>query len=811
MKKKRQEIREDTIDFRALISKFIKKWYWFVIAIIIAYFSAIAYIKFYTEPVYRVSAYLLAKDESATIKGIGATSSYGSSKNLSNEIAIIRSFDVVWKVMEELDFGISYYHKGKFNTKEFYHNSPIKVVLDSNSYQIANAPFYITFLGENKYKLESYINSNLAYDVKTDKSLESTTNIYINEIIEFGVPYKNKNIGFTVFVQNPYFVQNDTKLFFTINDRTNLTLIYKNKLNITQQSKESSLLELSTSGPLLQKDIEFINKTCETYVQYGLDEKTLQASKTINFIDEQLESISRYLKNADEQMESFRTKNKIADVDKSTKLAYTKLEGLETQKASIQLNIKYYHYILDYIQSNKDFKAIVAPSAIGIGDPLLSNLIGQLISLKTERIAIESSSTKKNPVLQNLDERISNVKQTLEENLKNIISGTELTLKDLNFRISEIEEKLEILPQTERLYLEVQRKYNLNDNLYTYLLEKRAEAAISRASSTPDARILDKARLQTSPQIAPKTNLIYTAFFMIILIIPIIIIIVNDFLNNKIMSKSDLESITDLPILGIIGHSKIKSNLAVYDKPKSGIAEAFRSIRINLNYLLPDKVKKVVTITSSISGEGKTFCSINLASILSLSGYKTILIGADLRKPKIFDDFGFNNLKGMSNYLAGRAQLEDIINTSKFDNLDVLLSGPVPPNPAELLNNQRMDTLIEELKLKYDYIVIDTPPIGLVADCFILMKYSDINIYIVRHGYTETRLLEKVDSMYEEGKISNMNIIINDLIDTDAKYGYGYEYGYGYYNGYGYYEEDNDSMLKKAKEWIQKLRNKTTS
>jgi polysaccharide biosynthesis transport protein len=243
----------------------------------------------------------------------------------------------------------------------------------------------------------------------------------------------------------------------------------------------------------------------------------------------------------------------------------------------------------------------------------------------------------------------------------------------------------------------------------------------------------------------------------------------------------------------------------VLDKPKSGIAEAFRSIRINMNYLAPDKEKKVVAITSSISGEGKTFCSINLASILALSGYKTILLGADLRKPKIFDDFGFNNLKGISTFLAGKAKIDEIINRAKFDNLDVMLAGPVPPNPAELLSNPRMDELMTELKLRYDYVVIDTPPIGLVADCFMLMKYSDINIYIVRHGYTETRLLEKVDSMYEEGKITNMNIIINDLVDKDAKYGYGYEYGYGYYNGYGYYEEDDDSTITAVKKFIKKF------
>jgi capsular exopolysaccharide synthesis family protein len=808
MKKKRQEIREDTIDFRAILSKFISKWYWFTIALVIGYFLAKAYIKFYTEPIYKVSASILAKDESGSIKGfnISGGMSASSSKNLGNEMAIIKSFDMIWRVMGQLDFGISYYHQGKITTKEFYNNAPYRVVLDSSSYQISNVPFFITFLGGNKFRLTANYYNQPSYDLKSSKQVDELNTLQINEILEFGQPFKRNNLAFTVYITNPYFVQNDTKLYFTINDRTNLTLYYKSKLNIIQLTKDASVLDLVTTGPLLNKDIEFINKVCEVYVQYGLEEKNSQATKTIKFIDEQLESISNYLKNADQQMETFRTKNKIADVDKSTKLAYTKLEGLESQKSTILLNIKYYRYILDYIQSNKDLKSIVAPSAIGIGDPLLSTLISQLISLKTERVAIEATTTKKNPVLQTLDDKINNIKQTLEENLRNIINGTELSLKDLNTRISEIEAKLELLPQTERLYLEVQRKYTLNDNLYTYLLEKRAEAAISKSSSSPDARILDRARAQTSPVIAPKTNLIFTACFMIAFLVPLVLIIILDFLNSKIMSKKDLEAITDLPILGIIGHSQVKSNLAVLDKPKSGIAEAFRSIRINMNYLAPDKNKKIIAITSSISGEGKTFCSINLASILAISGHKTILIGADLRKPKIFDDFGFNNLKGVSTFLAGKAKIEEIINKAKFDNLDVMLAGPVPPNPAELLNSPRMDKLMAQLLEMYDYVVIDTPPIGLVADCFMIMKYSDINIYIVRHGYTEARLLEKVDSMFEEGKISNMSIIINDLVNKDAKYGYGYEYGYGYYSGYGYYEEDNDDFTKTLKNILNKFK-----
>lgn len=805
MKKKRQELKEDSIDFIGLLNKFVSKWYYFTIGAVLAYFGAQFYIYYYTEPIYRVSTTLLTKDQSNAIRLLGSGSSFGGAeKSLSNEIAMIRSFDMIMKVISQLNFDVTYYHIGKVKSKEFYKDGPFRVQLDTSSYQIANVPFYVTILHGNKFRLEAEIYNSDVYDVATNNIMYKSEPIKINEIVEFGKPYKNKNIGFTLFLQNPYFVQGETKLYFTIRDRTSLTLMYKGKLGVIQPYKDATLLEMSTSGPLLEKDIDFVNKAAEVYIQNGLEEKNKVWTNTIKFIDEQLIEISLSLKDAEKEMQLFKSSSKGGNVEKSIELAYSKLENFENQKSTILLNLKYYHYILEYIRSNKDIKEIVAPSAIGIGDPVLGTMIGQLISLKSERANISYEiKSDKNAYAVNLDNKIRHTTATLDENLMNIINGTELTLKDLNNRIYQIESTLDNIPESERMMLEIQRKFKLNDNLYTFLLERRAEAGITKASNVPDSKILDKARIMNSSQIAPKVNLIYTASFMLGIVIPFVILIILDFLNNRILSKQGLESITDIPILGIVGHSDIRSNLIVLDKPKSGIAESFRSIRINLSYIAPEKEKKVIAITSSISGEGKTFCSINLASIIALSGKKTLLMGADLRKPKIYDDFGLSNLKGISTYLARKSTLDEIINKTRVDNLDIVLSGAVPPNPAELLGSQRLADMMEELKERYDYIIMDTPPIGLVADSFLLIKYSDINIYIVRHNYTEARLLEKIDGFHDDGKVTNLSIIINDLYAKDAKYGYGYEYGYGYYSGYGYYEENSDSKNLLKKLWTK--------
>jgi capsular exopolysaccharide synthesis family protein len=336
-------------------------------------------------------------------------------------------------------------------------------------------------------------------------------------------------------------------------------------------------------------------------------------------------------------------------------------------------------------------------------------------------------------------------------------------------------------------------------------LEKRAEAGIAKASNLPDIKLLEAATGYSAWMVAPQTKNIYTMASIAGLLLPFLYIFLKSVTNNKITSKDSITNYTNIPILGIIGHSVSKSNLVVAENPKSGIAEAFRSLRVNLGYLSGAKESKLISITSSISGEGKTFCSINLATIIALAGHKTILIGADMRKPKIFADFGHANDKGLSTFLAGKHQLDEVIKTTNVQDLHFITAGPVPPNPAELMELPKLAVLVAELKKTYDFIVIDTPPVGLVSDAFSLLRQSDINIYIVRHKYTEIKLLEKINNIYNEGRIKNLGIVINDLVAGDAKYSYGYEYGYGYYQGYGYYEEETFSKTRSLKKFFSKF------
>jgi tyrosine-protein kinase Etk/Wzc len=780
---------DNKLDIKGLLLKYLKYWPLFIISSLIAYASAYLIIR-YSEPLYKVNALIMIKDAGGTESSfLSELRLFKENKKLANEIAIIGSYDMVFSSLKQLDFNVSYFHEGNVRTTELYQNLPYKVLPDTGSKkQPFNTPIYIEILTETEYLL------------KINQKIIGKFN--------FGKPIHFNRLNFTILRDSRIpFERPPDKLFFIINYMPSYVNAYRGKLSVSKYYKESTLLELSSSGSIIQKEVDFINKLVDVYIQTGLDEKNQVAKNTISFIDDQIAGISISLTDAENELEVFQKRNRIISLDFTTNAVLGKLDKLEAEKAVLLVKAKYYAYIQNYIKINKEnVNEIIAPSAMGIDDPLLNSLIGDLSRLYTEKAAISKSTTQKNPYLNVIEQKIKNTKEALEENLRNIIATSNLAINDVNNRIQETEGKISSLPRTERKLIDIQRKFNLNNHIYNYLLEKKAEAGIALASNLADNKIVDRARAINAIKISPQKNKIYTISAILGIGIPIIIIVLVNILNTKIVSQDQIRSHTDIPILGIIGHVADNSNLTVIDKPKSSIAEAFRSIRINLQYLSPEKTHKIISITSSISGEGKTFSSINLAGIIALSGKKTLLVGADMRKPKIYNDFKLSNDKGLSTYLAGVSQIEEITYSSGIENLDIIPSGPPPPNPSELLGLVRMDSLIEELRKSYDFIIMDTPPLGLVSDAFQLMKYSDINLYIVRHRYTEISMLEKVNNLYQEDKIKNMSILINDLLLKDARYNYGYKYGYGYYNSYGYYEEERKDKFRFLKKILKRFK-----
>lgn len=778
---------EDTIDVKAYLAKFWSKWYWFLLTWLVAFAIAKIYLR-YQRPEYYVHGTVLVNSQNSYERNLGGLGLFTGGTNLVDELSIVKSYDLIAKTLHSLpEFGITYMHKGDVNTMEWYKTSPIRVELDSASFQLADLPFFVTPLPGNKYRIQAEAAQATVYDLRIHSVEGFRTNVKINEVGEFGKPHTGEYFSFTLYLNNPGYKEEENRFYFSIVNRINQAQSYKNRLQVGPLSEKASILRMALNGPVVRKDIDFINAHMRTYVEHELDVKNRIAENTLAFINQQLHEIAGSLEKTENAMEKFRSQAGIVDFGTATGTVAAKLQTLEESKGNIQLRLSYYTYIREYIEANKELADMAVPSAIGIADPVFSGLLSQLVTMKTERMQLLISTSVSNPYVKDLDAKIRIATSSLLESITNVIKGEELTLRDLNRRIAEAESKLGHLTGSERDFLDIQRNLNLNNHLYNFLLEKRAEAGITKASNRPSHSIVDEARILSAVQTGPNAKLYYNIALMLGLFLPIGIILLMDFLNDKIKSKEELQKASPLPILGIVGHCTEKefTNLIVAEKPKSNIAEAMRAIRMDLAYLIPDKERKIITVTSSISGEGKTFLSMNLATIYAISGKRVLLIGADLRKPKIFDDFNLDNSIGLTTYLSGRALLDKVIHRTQVNNLDLMLAGPVPPNPAELLSSDKMTALLAELSEIYEVIVIDTPPVGLVADAFALMTASDINLYVVRHNYTRKGMLDKVNDMYRSGKLKNMSLIVNDFSGGSET---GYSYGYGY--GYGVYVED---------------------
>lgn len=789
-------------------------WLLFLVSLVGALSIAFAYVR-YTEPVYKVSTSILLRDDAqkdAGMDNLFKELGIGSGKkNLENEIEVLKSTPIISKAIERLDFKILYFAEGNISTAEIYHKNPFTVIIDTLGEEFTNLPIYIKKLSQKEYQLhtknekEFFDPETQSFSQKNPVSLPSRCNL------QFGISYHLDRTRFSITFDKLLMKEfkNNPAFFFIYTDAEGIAENYKSRLNVRQINKLSTILDLSLTGKNLMKETDFLNKLVEVYTETLLEQKNRVASNTIRFIDDQLTEITVSLQDAEEELKYFRANNKIMDLSFAASNAFSKLDALETEKATVEVKRKYYDYLLKYVKANAAVKDVVAPSSIGIDDPLLTSLIQQLSKLGTEKSVLSISAKEKNPSWFVLEDKINSVKRELVENIRGLIANSRITIEELNKRIVVLEKSVNQLPDNERKLVNIQRKFNLNDNIYTYLLQKRAEAGISRASNMPDCQVVEIADGRSASLVAPKKVVVFAVALFFGLLIPTLFSLVRIWLNDKILSKEDLENESTIPIVGMVGNKTQPSNLVTYNNPRGPITEDFRSIKLNLPYMQPNRDIRVICVTSSVPGEGKTFCSVNLASVFALSGKKTLVLFADLRRPRIDKDLAVNTDMGLSNVLIGRNSLDQVVQESSIPNLYVLPAGPTPPNPAELLGTPVMKETIAALKKEFDIIVIDTPPIGLVADTLLMLEYSDANCYIVRHNYTRKIFLRKINEMYEEKRIQNVCLIINDIEGESVGYGYGYGYRYGGYGyQYGYFEEKEMTFWKKLTgKWFGKGNN----
>ncbi len=768
------------INFKELIQKIAIKWYYFLFTLLTLVSIALAYI-YFAQTIYLVRASILLNGEVKNglnsgnfLKGMELMS---SQTELEDEIGILKSYNLAENTINKLDFGVSYYSRTNFKSIEpSVTNYPFKIELDSTVNQIVGIPVYIVRTSDSTYSISATAKKVGTYNFYTNRATEIVQDYEVNSIGIIGKPFLENNLSFKLKFNRPFYGETETNYYFVINNLNSLADSYRELLDIKPISLESNLVEVTLKTTNPDRGITLLNTLLEVYRTDELLKKNELGYKTIKFIDDQLGGVSDELRQVEGSLESFRSRNNILDINTTAENLTKNLDKLETDRSILAQKLKYYRYIASSLEKESTLKNIDAPSTFGIEDPLLNNLLMELSRLNQERVGLNYSSKEENPVAEVLTLKINSTKRALIVNVNNFIAASSQALTDLNNKINSINGQVQGLPRSERELVSIKRQFDFNDNVYSYLLEKRAEAGIAIASNTVEKTIIDYAKQVGSGPLSPNKKLILIVAVLASFVFSIGLIIIKDVLNDNITTIQDVERYSTIPFIGIISHgSKSERASVIVAHTKSAIGESFRSLRVNLQYLTLGNENNVIGVTSSVEGEGKTFCSVNLGVAMAQSGKRTIVIDSDLRRPKVAASFRLKNERGLSSYLIGSCILKEIINVTSIKGLDVITSGPIPPNPLDLIGLPKMEELINTLKQTYSTIIIDSPPMGFVSEYIILMKYTNANIYVVRSNYTNRFLLDRINRLYEEKKIKNVSILLNDFKSTVN--GYNYVYG----------------------------------
>lgn len=768
-------LEEEPVDIRKYINKVAANWYWFAVSLAIAF--TVAYmVNRYAQPLYSLSSTIILKENRA-MSGISGSEdvmqgiNFGNSNTISNELMVLSSYYLNRQVVENLALRTTYYAIGRRGIREtmLYQQAPYKVRAIPGAPLRINYPVMVTILSDSTYLLEI----NDSYDIHRE--------------MKFGEAFVHPDFNFTLEADAGQIgVYRHRKVYFVQNDLNRLTNEFRRSLSVSHNDQNGSVISLTFRHCNIKLASDYLNELARVYVQYGLEEKNLTAINTINFIDSQLGSISDSLNQAEDNLQNFRLTNKVVDLSQEGSMMFEKLSEVQSEKAIITMKINYYQYLLNYLNDNSDLKDVIFPVAFGISDGSLSSMISQLGQLYSERAVLSLNANENSPVLVSLNTKIAMTRQGMQENITNNLKAQQISLANIESRIRKAEGEISKLPVTERKLISYERKFNLNNEVYNYLLQKRTEASIAKAAAVPDNKLLDPALGENALLISPKRRQNLTIALLLGLLVPFVILFAIDYFNNRIDDISEITRRTRLTIIGRISHNPYKIPLPVVEKPKSSLAESFRGLRTNLQYLT-SQGQKVISITSAVSGEGKTFCSANLAAIIAMSGKKVLLTGLDLRKPKLHDAFGLKSNKGLSTYLVGKSTFDEIVMPTAQENLYVVPAGPVPPNPVELLESERLSVFVDVAREAFDFVIFDTPPVAIVSDALTINKYIDLNLFVVRQNYTVRHVYSLLAELQETNKIEKYYLVVNDMKIPSY---YGYNYGYGYHYSKGYYDVD---------------------
>ncbi|MEO6613324.1 MAG: polysaccharide biosynthesis tyrosine autokinase [Chitinophagaceae bacterium] len=762
-----------SLSLRDLFYKYVRFLPIFVLSVAIALLCAYAYLR-YATPIYSTTGTLIIKSDLPNARGdkfddIFGGGGSGKSQNIQNEIEVLKSKGLMSRVVEKLHLQYSYYVKGKIKTINIYKFGPFLIEATEITDSSQAFTLKIKFVNDQAFK------------VNND-----------NTVIGFDRYFKNQFGTFRLIRQGVGPVSKD----YTIDYQPTAVAaaLYAGSLQVTPKSVGTGILNITMQSTHPNLGADVVNNLLDEYGDYTKELKNKTADQMLDFIDNRLSVIKRELDSVQGMLLRYSQENNLIDIEAQSTNYFANLSEADKAVNEQQLQIVIAEGIEGYLRNKKnEFDQVVVPSSFTLSDATLNELISAYNQLQVKRQELlDSNVPEGNPLVLENKQQIEKIRQSILENITNIKKSYNRTITTLQHNSQLTETQLKIIPYKARGYYELKRQVDNKQALVNILQAKREETAISRASTIANVQIVENAYVSNTP-VKPNRRSIQIMAMLAGLAIPALVVFAGEVLNDKVSTRFDIEKITSAPILGEVGHSFSNKTLIVNKTTRSMVAEQFRIVRSNLQYILTKVDKSVILVTSSFSGEGKSFISTNMASVMALAGKKTVILEFDIRKPKVLSGLGMAKGPGITNYLVGKASLEELIKpVPEQENFFILGCGPIPPNPSELLLDKKVEDMFTWLRANFDVIIVDTAPVGMVSDAMTLSKFADCTLYLVRQGHTFKKQVVLIDEFYTENKLPKVSIIIND-VKMKAGYGYyGYgRYGYGYGYGYGsYYEEE---------------------
>ena len=783
------------IDYFKIAKILLSRWYWIAASVIVCYLISYTYL-WYTPKTYATTATLKIeekKSEFSDLVSVINNNDRGPSK-IQSETFVLQSRTLILSAIKDIDYRISFYISGRARTSDVYPQKLLQIQL-------------IKFDSLNFYR------GLIHYQPVNTNTFKLTYNISGKDIqrsFGYDTPVSVGNMAFSI--QYPGELPRSTDFIFKFNIPEDFLGRVKGGLRTNEVVKNSNIISLQQTDINPQFASDVLNDIMNEYLNYDRNQKAQSASQMIHFIDDQLESLSNEVKSSEKSIEKYKQSSKIMDVTSASSLELSNVKDLESQRSILKIQLIAIDQLKEQITKERD-NINLNLNVEGQIDPLLGELITSLNSQLVERSVALKTYNSNSQTIKDINQQILQIKNAALDNINSSSVRINKNIAYLDSQLAVVNQKIATLPEAERDMISLKRDFDINDKVYSFLSEKRLDAQISRSAILPGATIIENAQPNYNP-VSPDEHTIHRTAIITGLAIGLGMIILIRILNPYIYDKETVESLTTIPIIGVIRKfpeiiDEDNTQVLALSRPKSVFAESVRSVRTNLSFIASEKESKVICITSEVAGEGKSFIAVNLSSTLSLIDKKIILIAADLRRSRLHKTFHVPNDRGLSNYLANQCAADDIIRNSSQENLDIIISGPVPPNPSELLHTDKMKTLIAELKTRYDIIMIDTAPIGLVSDAIPLIRMSDINIFVIRSGKSKFYAASVPQRIANEYHLDNTVIILNafaeDLLHsryyTTKFTGENHGTHYYYYSDYSGYEGSDYYVDKKVYKW----------